>query len=242
MIRDPHASYIEADGRRWNFWTAELSNFQAASDYLRYRILMDLLPAARGTVLDVGCGDGYLDFLLHKGGCTPIGLDLSTSRLEKARRGQVHEFRAVQSNCYSLPLAENSCDTIIYSEILEHLEKPQEAIRSGARILKPGGRLIVSVPHAQDAPDVVCPHCMRQFNAAGHVQHFQSADLQAIIESTGLKTLTIFAAASAATRYLLRRMTWTWRIALPMDVVFRKLIPGDNLHLFAVAVKPSTSL
>jgi SAM-dependent methyltransferase len=144
----------------------------------------------------------------------------------------------VQASCYRLPFAEASCDAVIYSEILEHLESPREALASGYRALRPGGRIVISVPHAQDAPDVVCPHCLRRFNAAGHLRHFEPAELRALVEGAGFSVERVFPGASALTRYLLRRMTWLAPAVVWLDGVLRRLCPLDNLHLFVVAVRP----
>jgi SAM-dependent methyltransferase len=230
--------YLEADGRRWNYWKASLRHYQAASDYVRYRILLGLLPAASRRVVDAGCGDGYLSYLLRRRGHRPIAVDLSASRLSKARASQPADLPVLQACCGALPLASGAVDAVIFSEILEHLESPLEALRNGARILRPGGRLILSVPHAQDAPDVVCPHCCRQFNAAGHLHRFDPEGMRALVESAGLRPLRVFTAASALTRYFLRRMTWLAPLVLPLDAALRRLAPADNLHLFVAAERP----
>jgi SAM-dependent methyltransferase len=230
--------YLEAEGRRWNYWTAARSHFQAASDYVRYQILLGLLPARCKRVVDVGCGDGYLDFLLERRGHTAIAVDLSASRLAKARQGVAGELRIVQASCYALPLAAQSCDAVVYSEVLEHLDAPDEALAGAYPVLRPGGRLLLSVPHSQDAPDVVCPHCCRQFNAAGHLRHFEPLQLRALVEAAGFRVERIFTGASALTRYIVRRLTWLSAAAPALDWILRRLSPADNLHLFVVAVRP----
>jgi SAM-dependent methyltransferase len=232
------AEYLEIDGRRWNFWTAGEGHYQAATDYLRYRILLGLLPPSCRRVADIGCGDGYLSYLMRQRGHRVIAIDFGASRLRKAWAGQPAGLQAVQASCYSIPLADASVDHAVLSEILEHLDSPLEALREAARIVRPGGRVLVSVPHAQDAPEVVCPHCCRQFNAAGHVQHFDSNSLRGLAEKSGLRPVRSFTAASALSRYLLRRLPWLAPVAVAMDQVLRRLVPADNLHLVLVAACP----
>lgn len=99
----------------------------------------------RGYLLDVGCGLGYLTEAVG-GGFVRTGVDLDFSALkENSRRGLNN---MLQANAIKLPFKEGSFDIIICSELLEHLQDGMDksALREMARILKPGGRLLITVP------------------------------------------------------------------------------------------------
>jgi SAM-dependent methyltransferase len=239
MNSKTYLDYVEADGKRWDFWKFGLTNFQCSSDYIRAEILLRLLPNRQAAVVaDIGSGDGYLSWLMQSRGDRPLSFDLSFQRLLKTRNAGHARLLAIQANCAEIPLAEASCDSAVLSEIVEHLEAPQAAIREAARILKPGGRLLISVPSAQDAPDVACPRCLLVFNSAGHQQHFEPGALSSLVKSCGLKVEREFTAVSAISRFLLRRRPAIAPGILLIDRILSFLSSSDNLHVFVVATKP----
>jgi SAM-dependent methyltransferase len=116
---------------------------------------MELLGVREGlAVLDVGCGAGYLLGKAAERAPLAVGVDLDEDRLRAARDGFLHRERPNRglvefavADGQRLPFADASFDRIICTETLEHVEAVSQTIRELARVLKPGGRLAVSVPH-----------------------------------------------------------------------------------------------
>jgi ArsR family transcriptional regulator len=117
-------------GRSWAAWA---------------RALGHLLPAWR--VADLGCGDGYLTIEASRWASRVIAIDRSKPVLERARalarRRGVRNITWRQGEIERIPLRDASVDLAILSQALHHAADPAAAIADAARILVPGGRVLV---------------------------------------------------------------------------------------------------
>jgi SAM-dependent methyltransferase len=119
------------------------------------KVDMALLDVREGlSVLDVGCGAGYLLGKAAARAGAALGVDLDGDRLRSAREAILHGKRPnyglvafAAADGQHLPFADASFDRIICTETLEHVLDPRLILEQLARVLKPGGRLAVSVPH-----------------------------------------------------------------------------------------------
>jgi ubiquinone/menaquinone biosynthesis C-methylase UbiE len=174
----------------------------------------DYLPMRPGLrVLDLGCGEGrHVIATATLDGADSVGVDLSLGDLATARQRH-QEFRealaadqaadggalatgddaAIQplfgllaGDALALPFADASFDTVICSEVLEHLPDYAGALREIERVLRPGGSLCVSVPRAW--PERICWRLSRDYHqvAGGHLRIFRRRRLRGEIEALSL--------------------------------------------------------
>jgi SAM-dependent methyltransferase len=107
-----------------------------------------LLAAARPgeRVLDLGCGAGRFVAALREAGADPVGVEIAEGALERARRNVPGaDLRLVEPDG-SLPLEHASVDLVWCSEVLEHVADTEHILLETRRVLRPGGRLLVTVP------------------------------------------------------------------------------------------------
>ncbi len=103
---------------------------------------------AKGVLLDIGCGEKPYYMLTKNYVTEHIGLDHLGSDHDKS---QVDIF----ATAYETGVVGNSINTVLSTAVLEHLERPQDAINEMYRILKPDGHAILSVPffwHLHEEP------------------------------------------------------------------------------------------
>lgn len=107
---------------------------------------LDPLLVRGHSVLDVGCGDGArYGAQLHDCGLHVHGVDISSVAVEEARkRGIDARVSRLEG---ALPYPDASFDSVICLEVLEHLVDPETVVREIRRVLKPGGRALLSVPN-----------------------------------------------------------------------------------------------
>ena len=113
------------------------------------------LPDLTGTLLDVGCGQmPYRELILeHSAVRKYIGLDIRNPGYQKHRQPDLFWAGTV------IPLADRSVDSVIATELFEHLPDIDVVLREIARVLKPGGALFFTVPFLWPLHDTPWDFC-----------------------------------------------------------------------------------
>ena len=155
---------------------------------------------ADSRLLEIGCGAGNLLLRAAVRGSYPVALDLATqalnfvrSRLQEAQSGleAPRDFMCIQSIGELLPLASGSFECILLSEVIEHLEAPQISIKEAARVLRSGGRLLVTTPNYRSLWPLM-ERTVDMLNMAPkmageqHVSRFHPASLKHLLTEAGL--------------------------------------------------------
>ena len=110
-------------------------------------MLAALGPAPCNLLVDLGTGTGRTLELFADRYKRGLGFDRNTAMLAYARskldRAQITHAQVRQGDIYDLPLADASADVVVVHQILHFLTDPAGAIREAARVLAPGGRLMI---------------------------------------------------------------------------------------------------
>ena len=114
----------------------------------------ELANYASGTLLDVGVSEGPYREIFEPIVDRYYGLEYPPSILDKQPDlwnilDRAKESVEVFGDGNLLPFATGSCDTVLCTEVLEHLPRPDTCLAEMARVLKPGGRLLLTVPFMQ---------------------------------------------------------------------------------------------
>jgi SAM-dependent methyltransferase len=97
-------------------------------------------------VLDLGCGAGRFVAALRDAGADPVGVEIAEAALERARRNAPGADLRLLEPDGSLPLEHGSVDLVWCSEVLEHVADTEHLLLEARRVLRRGGRLLITVP------------------------------------------------------------------------------------------------
>jgi SAM-dependent methyltransferase len=159
----------------------------------------DRLGIGPGTkVIDVGCGAGRHTFEAYRRGADVTGFDQNAQDLNDVdeilqamkEQGEVPpsaKAEAVKGDALDLPYADGTFDCVIASEILEHVPQDTEAIAELVRVLKPGGKLAITVPRW--LPERICWLLSDEYHAndGGHVRIYKADELRDKVTARGLR-------------------------------------------------------
>jgi SAM-dependent methyltransferase len=155
----------------------------------RRRRALLLREAGQGErVLDLGCGAGRFVAALRDAGADPVGVELAGAALERARRNVPGADLRLVAPGGSLPLGHGEIDLVWCSEVLEHVPDTVAFLTEVRRVLRPGGRLLATVPdHGRLKRTLLAlAHYDAHYDPLGqHVRFYTRRSLTRALHATG---------------------------------------------------------
>ena len=192
---------------RWLEYAKGMTYFQALKSWT-YQVL-ELSPGA--SVLDVGCGLGLdvqaLARLVGPGG-RAVGVDSSTTMIAEARQraegsGLPLEFVAGQAERLGFP--DGSFDGCRAERVLQHVEHPEQAVTEMARVLRPGGRMVVGEPDWEtlfiDSADQRVTRAVVKVTCDNHKNGWIGRQLRRLFLDAGLTDVSVVCAVLTLTDF-----------------------------------------
>jgi len=142
--------YQKRGAYHWQQAQPSIFNFSAFV-LARYQQVVNAIPQTRNQkVLDIGCGDGVLTWLIYqKTKCDIIGIDTDSSAIEFAKKETIKRQAKVKflvADANQLPFKPNRFDAIVLAEVIEHLANPKKLLSETIRVLKSSGQVIITTP------------------------------------------------------------------------------------------------
>lgn len=190
-VRDVYAETAAAYDRRWQ-------------EYLRVTIdaTLEALPSAAGaSVLDIGCGTGLLlERLMAREPTTgATGVDVTPEMLDVARRRLGSRAQLLLADAAALPFPPGSFDLAATSSVLHHWARPAAALSEIARVLKPGGVLVLTDWRADHIPTRLRDIGLR-IGDRSHRRAYTPGAARSMLEAAGFDI-------DSVRRY---RLGWSW--------------------------------
>lgn len=169
-------------GKNSFFWKLGYGRFSAFYFRGLFKPVLKYIGVAKeGKVLDIGCAYG---FLLDKfpDSWQKFGIDISEYAIGKARRRLPSANFLVADAQDSLPFEENFFDIVLFNDTLEHLEKPEVALKNVYTVLKRGGILYITTPNLNYIRRILLRDADKKEH---HISIFSHLKLRTLLVSSG---------------------------------------------------------
>ena len=179
-------AYFRAHAAEWD----RIRNLHVADEAVEDAIRAALSDKPFRSLLDLGTGTGRMLEMFGRDIERGLGLDLSLDMLLLARdrleRAGLRNCSVRQGDIYDLPLANDSFDVVILHQVLHFLDDGARTIREAARVLRPGGRLLVVdfAPHEQEFLREQFAHRRLGFAADTVTQWITSSGLEPVMHKS----------------------------------------------------------
>ncbi|MDI6858523.1 MAG: class I SAM-dependent methyltransferase [Dehalococcoidia bacterium] len=153
-------------------------------------------PSRDDRVLELGCGAGLLLAACHRErrASLTMGVDVNHTAVSLASR----VAPVALADATRLPLASGSFQAVVAQHLIEHFERPEEALREWYRVLAPGGRVVVATPNAA-YPDPAL------FDDPTHHHVYLLHELRRLFEESGFRVERCYTLMPFLGN---RRLTW----------------------------------
>jgi ubiquinone/menaquinone biosynthesis C-methylase UbiE len=190
-IRGVSASTTKTDARRtFDRWAGSYER-DPFSRWLgrRQRDALEALELGEGDrLLDVGCGTGAGVRAAAEVVERAVGVDLSPKMLAEAREraSGLPGVEFVEGDSEDLPFGDGEFTAVLCTTSLHHYPRPEKAAREMARVLAPGGRVVIGDGTSDAVVMKVSDFVLRKFEP-GHVRFHPVEDLRRLLEDAGLE-------------------------------------------------------
>ena len=224
-----HFQRLFSDQTKIEYWDSVYDQQDSSATFLKQRMSQTLMwldgvyLSRTSKILDAGCGSGRLARELSERGYAVFGLDYSYGMLEKAnsignRQGK-RNVELLQGDVELMPYRDSSFDMIICLGVISYLKSEEKALNEFARVLKPGGIMIISIINKfrlvkqLDLPLFLRDRLRRVFRKSIGIHKQKTAEVN------NDSNLTTYSIPSMRKSLQLRRLTVLDYITIPLEVL-----------------------
>ena len=192
---ESYISHYEKDALVFDYFEVPADPATVHENRRLHETILSFVPDGKQSVLDIGCGNAWAAAALARHAQVFISLDIASENLIKAKQlVPAANHVAVRGDVINLPFKSNSIDTIISAEVIEHVHDTKAYLDSIIRVLKPGGRAILSTPYNETIQYSLCIHCNNETPLHAHLHSFVESSLDKYIAAQAnisLRALTV---------------------------------------------------
>jgi 2-polyprenyl-3-methyl-5-hydroxy-6-metoxy-1,4-benzoquinol methylase len=225
----------------YNIWQANPKTRLYKNEMLRNQHLFEIVTRCKASnhVIDIGCGAGYLDYLLAKVGKQVTAVDLSKKRLNLFKeKASLYGITQINENLFNLNV--NNFNMVISQEVLEHIEDYESALIKMNSFVNKGGMGIFCVPYNEnlEAKMIVDPNNGKRVNKNGHLHSFTISKLEKSIKDTGFEVIKSFLLVNKRSyKFFARFKIPVNKFTLQIDKIMNFLFPVKAAYLAVLCRK-----
>ncbi|MBD3287520.1 methyltransferase domain-containing protein [candidate division KSB1 bacterium] len=205
------------ENNRINIWAAKQPpKFKKMyiTEMLRYKQLLKMLPLNLSTVIDIGCGKGYMDYLLAQEKYTITAVDISEDSLKSfSEIAKKYSITQICADFFTLDL--KNFDLVLSQEMIEHIEDYQAALDKLYTFVRSGGYGLFSVPYKENlqAKMINYPETGKHVHRNGHLHSFTRNKFVDSIKQAGFKIVRVELITNK------RAIKWLASLRLPVNII-----------------------
>jgi 2-polyprenyl-3-methyl-5-hydroxy-6-metoxy-1,4-benzoquinol methylase len=151
--------------------------FQIAYEHLHRYAFAEQLAQGK-IVLDVACGSGYGARVLARQASRVLAFDIEPAVVSRLSADEaVENLELLAARAEQVPLRSGVVDLVTAFEVIEHVQHPEELVREAARVVRPGGIVLISTPNKAVYTDA------RDYRNAYHVKEFYREEFLELLRS-----------------------------------------------------------
>jgi SAM-dependent methyltransferase len=192
----------EDSAEQWIEWSRS-KELDHAFWGLNLPAMIELLPEPSGPVLDLGCGEGRVSRELKQLGYDVVGVEGSETLAAAAREADP-DFEVHVADAGAIPLGDDSFDLVVASLMLMNVDDLAKILDEVARVLRPGGALVASLPHPVNSLGDAGPN-VGYFNEVRYSEMLTEGDAWLTLHETH-RPLSAYTEALADRGFVIERL------------------------------------
>lgn len=182
-----YATHYKVDAQEFDYFEKRTGATEHEERRVR-EYVQSWIPKSAKTILDVGCGSGWVAKTFLSKNFNIISLDISkTNPLTALKLYPSSKHSGLVADSFHLPFATNSMDCIVASEIIEHVADPKEFVSELFRVIKQGGSLLITTPYKEVIQYSLCIHCNKKTPLHAHLHSFDEVILKNLYSGNELE-------------------------------------------------------
>lgn len=177
-----YKEHYRKDARDFDYWGKDQFS---PTEKRRNQTVFELGKIQPGErVLDIGSGRGWFSLYAAEQGAEVTAMDLSEENLARIK-AITPSVNTLYGDACDIPLTDEQFDLIVALEVLEHLVEPKTAVANWTRLLKPHGRMVITVPYQEVIRYTLCIHCNQKTPVNAHLHSFERDSLIKLLNHHG---------------------------------------------------------
>lgn len=187
-----YKEHYQTDAETYEYFKDPESAVERTEHKRLHEYILAEIPRGNGWLLDTGCGGAWLAKAMNGAGKQIISMDIADINPIRAIKEAAYTGHyGLVADVFELPFRENSIDTIVASEIIEHVSDPRRFIAALLEVLRPGGKLIITTPYNERIQSSLCIHCNKLTPHNAHLHSFTESSIKKCVPASvkGARTI-----------------------------------------------------